>query len=469
MRAWLLAVVFAELRTSARLRDFAFDYVHHGDDWNEGSCSSRTRQSPIDFDELDASPTGEFSYHYALLGSPFDFENTGHALVADFAGLGLGGLTYEDSWFNLFNVNFHAQSEHTVQGAHYPMEVHLVHKKFDSDALIIVALLVNTTQPVPNATRSSNGTLVDPAELGFNPTLQFFTQQSPPVVNAKVSAAASELNVFDLNTLLANGTFFEYVGSLTAPPCAEIVTWLVRREPITMSSLQYAVLDGALNAMTADFGNYRTTMPTNHRNVTVRSGVREAAPPVVAPSIYIGPNPRTDREMRAMDSANDALSVASSATDYVKDLDTRLRSAALAHARALAPDITDLLAPTPPPVVVSAPPRPTPAVDVATTAAQMAKTISDAAEQAIEEAKAEIAREAHSSADRVASEAAQMVADKFPDPAVWLPQPPATAGAAPANLTAGPNVTAGANFTAPAAAGPNSTAAAPLGAFMLRR
>ena len=46
--------------------------------------------------------------------------------MADFSGLGYGGVTYENSWYNLLNVNLHAESEHTFSGVHKPMELHMV-------------------------------------------------------------------------------------------------------------------------------------------------------------------------------------------------------------------------------------------------------------------------------------------------------------------------------------------------------
>ena len=73
--------------------------------------------------------------------------------------------------------------------------------------------------PPPNATS------IDPAEPDYNPTVQFFTAQTPPVINQRVVSMASDLNQLDLNKLLEGGVFFEYAGSLTAPPCAEIVKY----------------------------------------------------------------------------------------------------------------------------------------------------------------------------------------------------------------------------------------------------
>merc|ERR1719240_2330472 len=106
------------------------------------------------------------------------------------------------------------------------------------------------------------------------------------------------------------------------------------------SDKQVHYLHSAIYKTTAGFGNYREVMPLNGRVVAVRQAVQEDPPPKAPEmSIPLGPNPRTDREFRAMKWAKDALKMAKSATDYIKDLDFRLRSAAKAHAEALAPQL----------------------------------------------------------------------------------------------------------------------------------
>jgi carbonic anhydrase len=445
---WHCVLVLAAARTRSRLRaaagDLAFDYSHHGEDWVQGSCASRERQSPIDFTSVhfDAESTGKLSYNYQLVSSGFEIANSGHSIVADFSGLGYGGVTYENSWYNLLNVNLHAESEHTFSGVHKPMEVHMVHKRYDGDALLILAVLVDAMPPV--GPPPVNLTAIDPREPDFNPTLQFFTQQTPPVINQRVVSMASDMNQLDLNRLIEGGTYFEYAGSLTAPPCSELVTWFVRRDAIRASTSQYRLLKDALYEMTADFGNYRTTMPLNGRPIAVRTAVREEPPPEPpVPSIPIGPNPRTDREFRAMKWAKDALEVATGATNYIKDLDQRLRKAALAHARALAPDLADMISTPAPPTAAPTGPGGPSASDIEATASHMAKTISEAAGEAIAEAKAQISAEAKKAADAAAARTAQMIAD-LPAVSPALQKnapPPAPAPAQPTAPANGTNAT----------------------------
>merc|ERR1719160_2198397 len=212
---------------------------------------------------------------------------------------------------------------------------------------------------------------------------------------------------FDLNAFLAGGTYFEYAGSLTAPPCAEVATWLVRREPIIASDAQVAMLHNHIMEMTALFGNNRATMPLNGRPVAVRMAVRDMPPPA-APKVHlpVGPNPATDRSFRAMKWAKDALKIAKASTDYIRDLDIRLRNAAEAHAEALAPDLMHaraMAATSPPPVHNVGP------IDMAKTAATMAGALATAARNAIAQAAGALTIEAKQAAAVQAAAAANSV------------------------------------------------------------
>merc|ERR1719454_1701609 len=114
-------------------------------------------------------------------------------------------------------------------------------------------------------------------------------------------------------------------------------------------------------------------MPLNGRPVAVRMAVQDTPPPAAPlPPTVQGPNPATDRSFRAMKWAKDALKIAKASTDYIRDLDVRLRNAAEAHANALAPDLMHARAmagTTPPPVVQVTP------IDMAKTSESMANAL----------------------------------------------------------------------------------------------
>jgi carbonic anhydrase len=415
---------------------FAYDYSQHGVDWIQGVCSSRMRQSPVNFASMAMGPSGKLAYNYARMSSSFEIANNGHTLSIDFAGLGLGGITYEGSWYNLMNVNIHAKSEHTFMGLHSHLELHIVHKKFDSGDLLIVAVPVNaatpTLFPITGMFLQDNQTehqfqappapSPGPAPANLNPPayvppdeslpkhnneIQFFLKKRLPMINQKVVAPVSVFTPFDMNMFLEGGTYFEYAGSLTAPPCAEVVTWMVRREAVRASDQQVSYLYNHIMEMTAMFGNNRATMPLNGRPMAVRAAVRDRAPPSPPePQIPAGPNPHTDRSFRAMKWAKDALKIAKASTDYIRDLDVRVRNAAEAHANALAPDLMHarLMANTPPPVVTAAGP-----IDMAKTATAMAGALATAAQGAIAQAAQQLTIEAKQAAAVQAAAAANAI------------------------------------------------------------
>jgi len=561
-------------------------------------CSSRDRQSPINFDlEMMAQPpTTKLIYKYQQVRSSFEVNNDGKTLAADFAGLGYGGVTYEGSWYNLFNANIHAESEHTFNGVHAPVEIHLVHKKYDDDKMLVIALPVGTALsvagvpapapgpaaaapgpaaaapapapapaaaasslvqsssssnssagstggrrlpgttlgedgrplgrnglpetipegiarvkylaaqahfaigeaakvgalpgaagasvpagaagPAPAAPSAAPGAALPPApaipteppalpedpyhppdlkDPNFNKQIQFFLKEEPPPVNMKVTATVDQFVPLDLNELVKDATYFEYTGSQTAPPCAELVTWFVRREPILASDAQVSVLKNAIYQLSADFGNYRKAMPLNGRVVAVATAEEEAPPgqaptQVVADSNFV--NPTSTRVGRAMKWAKKALKISKTATDYLKNLDERAQAAAQAHVAALAPDIQ--ATPPPPPVVAGPPPNP---VEMAKTASQMATMIAAAAKDAVNEAARDIASEAQNSAMAAANEAAAAGASVR-----WINQPPAGADGPAAAPAAGPAAGPGGAPGAPPGAAPPGPAPAPAAA-----
>jgi len=73
--------------------------------------------------------------------------------------------------------------------------------------------------------------------------------------------------------------FFQYRGSLTAPPCSEQVTWLVRKEPLYASRSQIELLRVAIMQGNSNFDNARSVMPLMGRHILYRVGINGDAPP----------------------------------------------------------------------------------------------------------------------------------------------------------------------------------------------
>merc|ERR1711992_487217 len=94
----------------------------------------------------------------------------------------------------------------------------------------------------------------------------------------KQEVPGDELNGPDLRPLLEGGTFLEYAGSTTAPPCSESVLWLVRSTPILVSDTQARYLYDVVFQSTYGTGNYRSTMPIEGRMIQLLTAVLEPTP-----------------------------------------------------------------------------------------------------------------------------------------------------------------------------------------------
>lgn len=144
----------------------------------------------------------------------------------------VGGQVYK-----LLQYHFHTHSEHVVNGVAYPMEVHFVHKNEASGKLAVVGVFFK--------------------EGAENQFLAPFIAHLPAQKDATFDDNALTFNVADC--LPANRSYFTYGGSLTTPPCSEIVTWLVMENPVEASHEQI----DAFHAVEHD--NARPTQDLNGR------------------------------------------------------------------------------------------------------------------------------------------------------------------------------------------------------------
>jgi carbonic anhydrase len=206
-------------------------------------CGDGASQSPIDFSTTAtaAAPDVTMSYSPQELRivhheHKADLVNTGHSIQVNFPGadtLVIGGTAY-----TLVQFHFHSPSEHTVNGKHYPLEMHFVHKSADNK-LAVVGVFVEEGQRHPV----------------FDPVLK----NLPKEKGKEVHFENVSVNVDDL--LPRNRSTYRYEGSLTTPPCSEGVSWIVFTTPVEFSPEQIGAFRGVLN------GNNRPTQPLNARQV----------------------------------------------------------------------------------------------------------------------------------------------------------------------------------------------------------
>ena len=207
------------------------------------ACGEGRHQSPIDITNATPGDTAELrttfppaELHIAHHEHVADGINNGHTIQINYSGaetLNLGGVGYQ-----LTQYHFHSPSEHTVDGKHFPMEMHLVHKAAD-DKLAVVGVFI--------------------AEGAHNKAFDPIWANLPD--HAGVETHYSSVKV-DVDALLpGTRTSYRYDGSLTTPPCSEGVSWIVMTTPIELASDQVA----AFTRLIKD--NNRPVQPLNGRTI----------------------------------------------------------------------------------------------------------------------------------------------------------------------------------------------------------
>lgn len=319
-------------------------YAQHGADWVMGACISRERQSPINFDDhLKDPPEGFLNYNYNIIRNKELVLQAKDGLVFIDITEDLGGVVFNQEMYTLTRIDFHSPAEHLIKGERHPLEIQLVHRKrSDPKRSLVIAILVWSEykpevpkagiKPVP---LPEEGEYVQPlpTEVDFNPYLQnLLTVRPPSQEGATATIVIPQDKPFDLGTLVVNaaiegsGTYIQYSGSLTSPPCFDRTTWFVRRNPMIASDSQVKAFAHSILKLTDYQGNFRTVMPVNGRALAVVEARWSPVSELLSrPVLPLGPNARTDGEFKAKEAAKYAAVIASQSLAYMHDFAGRLK------------------------------------------------------------------------------------------------------------------------------------------------
>ncbi len=186
---------------------------HWGDlDAASKVCASGSQQSPIDVERPIEADLPDLKIQWAK--SADTIVNNGHTIqlnVAPGSTLMLG-----DDEYKLVQFHFHRPSEHLVDGKRFPMEVHFVHQH-SSGRLAVVGVLMSAGKENP----------------AFNKVVATMPDKERPAVKADPAIDPNGFLPDDLD-------YYRYNGSLTTPPCAETVAWLLLTDPIEVSEADVA-------------------------------------------------------------------------------------------------------------------------------------------------------------------------------------------------------------------------------------
>ncbi|XP_032277768.1 carbonic anhydrase 2 [Halichoerus grypus] len=246
---------------------------HNGpENWHKDfPIAKGERQSPVDIDTKAAlhdpalkslSPSYEQAVSRRIL-------NNGHSFNVEFddsqdkAVLKGGPLT---GTYRLIQFHFHwgssdgQGSEHTVDKKKYAAELHLVHwnTKYGDfgkavqqpDGLAVLGIFLK----------------IGDAKPGLQKVLDALD-------SIKTKGKSADFTNFDPSGLLPESLdYWTYLGSLTTPPLLECVTWIVLKEPISVSSEQMLKFrrlnfskEGEPEELMVD--NWRPAQPLHNRQI----------------------------------------------------------------------------------------------------------------------------------------------------------------------------------------------------------
>lgn len=177
------------------------------------TCAIGKRQSPIHIEDGQTLQGPAEAIQFSYQPSQGTVVNNGHTIQVDVAGD--NSIMVRGSNYKLLQFHFHHPSEERINHKVYSMVAHLVHRNIEGQ-LAVVAVLLDPG--------SANGLI--------NKVWTYMPLDSGDTVRMPAG-------LLDLNELLPKDQrYYQFLGSLTTPPCTEGVLWLVLKQPTTVSPEQ---------------------------------------------------------------------------------------------------------------------------------------------------------------------------------------------------------------------------------------
>jgi carbonic anhydrase len=231
-----------------------YDYMDNGATWGEGVCQTGVEQSPIDFStvstiyNLSANVAGIEAANSLSIGlvGPARGKLPSGAVKLDLgAGVPNGSMLLkrsgvEDSLWYPAQLHWHTPSEHTLNGASFPAEMHIVHLAKDGErdgvtyttetdafgyaAVYGVWFELLDCEALEGDDEASIACFEKRAASdAFFAAMSVFAEDYDKVDS--FTESVSDVPVQAFVDSLNHGQFYSYNGGLTTPPCTEGVKW----------------------------------------------------------------------------------------------------------------------------------------------------------------------------------------------------------------------------------------------------
>ena len=176
-------------------------------------CAVGKRQSPINIEDSATlqGPAEPIMFSYSPSGA--SVLHNGHTIQVDV--LGDNRITVRGSEFKLLQFHFHHPSEERINSQGFAMVAHLVHRNVEGQLAVVAVLLE------PGAA---------------NPLIDKVWTYMPLDTGDRVRMPNNAMELAQL--LPKDQRYYQFMGSLTTPPCSEGVLWMVLKQPVTVSREQ---------------------------------------------------------------------------------------------------------------------------------------------------------------------------------------------------------------------------------------
>lgn len=181
-------------------------------------CKKGTRQTPVDLPSHMEKDNSLEALEFNYPPIPLSIVHNGHTIqVSNTVG---AWAQLEGERYDLVQLHFHSPSEHTVDGKHYDVEAHFVHRSAKGELAVVGVLLSKGKE---------------------NALLEAVLERTPVEISDEPRRVAGV--TVDAGALIAkNSGYYDYIGSLTTPPCTEGVKWFVLTRTAEVSGAQIAKL-----------------------------------------------------------------------------------------------------------------------------------------------------------------------------------------------------------------------------------
>ncbi|KAL4894991.1 alpha carbonic anhydrase [Aspergillus ambiguus] len=220
--------LLATVVVAASGSDFGYDKLKGPVNWysldkdNNAACTHSHFQSPINIETHDISyvPQGILEIDIPESNGTL-FKNKGTTLEVH---LPHGSLSAGNNSYALTQFHFHTPSEHRVDSQYFPLEAHFVFQNAIGSTAVV-------------------GFLFELSEYHESfPLFHSIFSHVPKITSSGSSTTTGPMDFTELTGFFDKHPVYQYLGSLTTPPCTEGVNWFVSAEYLPLDVRSYNLL-----------------------------------------------------------------------------------------------------------------------------------------------------------------------------------------------------------------------------------